>query len=714
LLCRLCLSSATRTVAAASRRLGSSSVATMEDSSSAFRFGQLANRNKANRRRVEQQQQPMRTDKSGFEFGALARTSSLVEPPESARIDIELGLEEAADAMSESAPDDTVIIDEDRLPDHRPLARVGRKHDEGWYLRRLDKLAEAGDTAGIVRLLHRDMIGEDRFLPTRRIMNQTMRHLASVGAYDEVKAVMNRCRSAGVEPNYATHCHYLHSLAKASYYDGTPDRVAGELACRYYHALCEDSKQAGGGGEQHRYVYYFAVLACAKNGLVQEALKIFDDSVSVGQQHPLPTMLNALLQAAFADKTSGSAIALLVWRRFRLAFGGRLSAHHYHRLLRCLRACGIGQPSLMAAAEAAAGPPARAFMRSGSNRLGDGQSGDVKGSGAGAAMQRLQDGWSAELDAQNLTVMRQPVAESAAELPQSELDFSLPAQPPAALALSCPLSLLRPRQPLPSLPDSPDALRLPWQRLTLIGGLAGLLESMRADGAEPTPAIAFELMEMLPPIPEAERTLMRLCRSRGFHRASTPGGGANLYNALLRYRVRNRLDCSDTLDEMRSNGLRPDRDTYVALGGACRSKEAAERLLADMARDAAQPDQAVFHAMLSAAQPYDLAYRIWLVRRMTGFDVPPSPAVVRLLEAEVARCRDRLPAAAASSASSLAVAEVSSACGGRPVDPKEYQLFRSAYESWLKANPLFKSHTNARFERLRLKQARQKALKLDD
>lgn len=284
--------------------------------------------------------------------------------------------------------------------------------------------------------------------------------------------------------------------------------------------------------------------------------------------------INFLLHSCITNTEAGFLHALLVWRKFR-AHKIVPDIYSFNLLLQCVRDCDLGDA-------------------------------DVAGTlllGVAEAAERVPD----EIQCKETALIGGGEPEAAPHLPDL-----LAAVPRLG-------NMVELRQ-----------VRTAEQRLLLLGGFIGLLDTMRAGGVAPDIKTCTMLLEALPGTLAAEHALLVAMRKENVQ------PDVDMLNALIRKRaLRGDYQHAKAVLELfsRYSDLRPNLFTYGALALACETLDEAQMLLTDMCDNGYRVNIQILGALLKqACIKHNFVYVLQLMELVINEKIPPNKKFLQHLQ----------------------------------------------------------------------------------
>jgi len=352
-----------------------------------------------------------------------------------------------------------------------------------------------------------------------------------------------------------------------------------------------------------------AVKAYGKLGRLDEAAKFVKKMIDEGM-HPDLCTFKSLLIGCASDKTSGTTLALRVFKRLKVV-DMKPDTITYRLLLRCVRDCGLGDEQLIQ--ETLDDLPA---MTSFEQRLKYNQrssKGAKKLRGNFVSTQTMTELGESLVNALTEPKQRQPTtgerndalqkyntrekhtnsnisevkrriqkssiidAERKQHCDNTSVSISHESIKPPNLLSDDHMDLLSRIEALRI-----DHLRTRYDRILLFGGLEGIIEEMLRDGCKPDMKTLSLLLACIKPTKENFLQFFELCKTLKVER------DVDFYDHMIYYVSRDfqnkdRLQLAlEFLERLHQDNLRPTINTFEALALACNKWKEAKQLIVDM------------------------------------------------------------------------------------------------------------------------------------
>ncbi|KAB7494113.1 Pentatricopeptide repeat-containing protein 1, mitochondrial [Armadillidium nasatum] len=390
----------------------------------------------------------------------------------------------------------------------------------------------------------------------------------------------------------------------------------------------------------HPITYHSMIKAFGHCGDIKTAFEIVDEMVYGGLPVTSETLC-FLLQACFTDKETGFRHALMVWRQVRSLLI-QPNVFTYNMLLRCVRDCGAGDPQLLsellddlAVSHKIKGKLKRVRDKKRENakyvpssfssskkkndqdvKVENGSTSNVmKGRGGEEEEEYCQISDGNEVVKVNLKpnmeleIISPEKGNSNDEEPVLPNVLSYKVQPGNIIAIS--------------------SLEKKEERMWLLGGITGILNSMKEDRVKPNIVTFNTILESLPDNFEVEESLLSTMENLNVE------PDVIFCNRLIRKRcMRNCLEeAKDVLTLMQKHTVPLDIVTYGCLALGCRKPSDIRQLLRDMKNSSIIPNEHIMNVLvLNSVKKFEFALAIELLQRMRHLNVPVKEELLNILE----------------------------------------------------------------------------------
>ncbi|XP_060599650.1 uncharacterized protein LOC132753221 isoform X2 [Ruditapes philippinarum] len=591
-------------------------------------------------------------------FGTLLDENEQRKMEKSALVDNERYLEEMEKERKETA----------HIVNHVRLARYGRRHIPNWYARRIKTLGKEGKVREAIEVFETWMIKQDRVKPTGYEFSVIIDLLAQVGYIDkafELYSLMGKLKIYIEDPIYTS---LFNACANA------PSNFQKEALKRI------DSLHAKmlSHGRQPTYITRMAIIkAYGMNGDINKAFRVADEAFEMGASVDL---MNNLLIACISDKEAGFRHAVVAWRKFR-ELGIKPKLASYKLLLHAVDVCGIGEPLLVDKVLGISGghnharstdsikaiearSKGRKFEKEGERNVQAFKEIDsllTKYNMTFESNQGIVDDGNEDINKNNYDIDDESVKrehnikddiafdekveketminkewwqmdifegnvnteiarrEEVAELYESHVDLPNILDPNERLA-----SVIQVKQ-----------IKKPEHRLALIGGVKGILESLKKDNLKPDRRVFTYLAQSAPAHLEDE--IIDEMWARGMK------PDVFFYNILLKKRgAQHDKDSAWALySRLKHEEVVPDMKTFTCISTACRTHTDSLKILEDIDNAELQPNKFIFTALLNTKKVWFVSMKEILCR-MEELDIKADKLLVRIIEKQIHRAKERI------------------------------------------------------------------------
>ncbi|XP_022102389.1 pentatricopeptide repeat-containing protein 1, mitochondrial-like isoform X2 [Acanthaster planci] len=505
-----------------------------------------------------------------------------------------------------------VDSDDDGTGDQRAMP-PGRRNTPIWYGNQMKRLVKEGKLMEAIDMLEIRMLKEDRVQPTEFNYNVLIGACGREGYTKKAFKLYNQMKQRGLTPSEVTFTALFNACAESPW-----PLTDGLTRLRHLHSQLQEK-----GITVNQITHHAMIKAYAKCGDLPVAFDLFRDLLSSGTELTSESFA-FLLFACASDKQRGLVYAIEAWRQM-LQRGIKPDIYTYNLLLRITRDCGIGDlefATRILLNHMAEGHPEMLPNPGKTGRKAywqrSSQTGVQRSQGHTTEemieLTPLEVKHDASLDVDNKATLN-PVGQFGGAdqtlVPQEPL--------PNLLDLSADISRV---QSLANVSTSPD-------RLALLGGARGVLDSMKEHGVIPNVKTLTLMMESLPMTTEDEERLLEVVEE---YKVKVD---VDFYNAIIRRRSR-RADLEAAkaiLPLIQQKGLFPNLRTFVNLACECVKPKDGIQLLKDMKEAGLKPTVHVYGALITAAaRRQDYWYQTELLKCMEKDKVSPNEQILEKLE----------------------------------------------------------------------------------
>lgn len=420
------------------------------------------------------------------------------------------------------------------------------------------------------------MIVEDRVKPENYIYNLLIDGCARVGYSKKAFNLFTRMRQRALKVTGATYTSLFNACANTPW-----PQVGLAKANRLREAMLEK------GHEPNGTTYNAMIKAFGRCGDLKTAFLIADE-MKDKQLSILVETFNFLLQACASDKEFGFRHALIVWHKMYQK-GLKPDIYSFNLMLRCVRDTNFGDVESMEEV-------LQSILLSDSDRS---RSEQIK-------LEPLCAGENAEI------MCKTP----------SELSSELT---PNLLAL---------RPHLGNLISLSEVTK-PEDKLLLLGGFQGFLDTMKQFDVTPDLKTFTELIEVIPATTAAENRLLKQLKK---HQIKCD---VDFFNILMKKRAM-RYDyqgSKDVIEMIHKVNLEPDIVTYGVLSLGCQSLEEARALIEEMDSKNIKMNIQILGAMLkSGCVKKNFDYIIEVLNIIKDLGLKPNERILESLNIFVKSC----------------------------------------------------------------------------
>jgi pentatricopeptide repeat protein len=219
-------------------------------------------------------------------------------------------------------------------------------------------------------------------------------------------------------------------------------------------------------------------------------------------------------------------------------------------------------------------------------------------------------------------------AEKVILLPCNQLQVEKYRPPEKQIALS-PVNLLTQKYPDQAICLDMSSLRIACNKLSLVGGYAGILKLMDESGIKSSIVTIMFLMQVLPDCTETENQLMIEAEKRGVQLDT------DFFNVLIRKRAF-RFEVKSArnlLSDMQIRHIAVDVATFGTLALTCHDRDVGLQLMADMRSSGIKLNKQIAGALVcNACFRYDFEYLTDVLREMERYSVRPDAKMLEKIE----------------------------------------------------------------------------------
>ncbi|XP_033095300.1 pentatricopeptide repeat-containing protein 1, mitochondrial-like [Anneissia japonica] len=524
----------------------------------------------------------------------------------------------------------------------------GRKNSPIWYANQMKTLLKEGKLREALDVLEVRMLKEDRVQPTEYNYDILIGGCGRAGYTKKAFHLYNDMKKRGLNPSAVTYTALFNACSESPW----PETDGITRLKKLHGQLLEKEIRI------NLITHHAMMKAYAKCGDIQMAFKLFHHLLESGVELTAHSFV-FLFFACASQKDSGFVLAIEGWRHMLLK-GIKPNNIIYNLLLRIVRDCGIGDlekanqvllnsPTLKQKMIAGGSSMKQQTKRNKSKkpeqlevtRLADertinvfedlnllAQETSVKDGRVPTHSdnrKRDPDSWERGLENQDLfllnssekSVVSQTGTGSSNDL--ASVSTKKTDTHPKMLSLNPNLEGIM----------SLTAMETPAERLSLLGGTRGILESMTSNDLKPDCRTLTLLAEIIPKKTSAETELLKVVDDLDVK------VDVDFYNMLIRKRTkRNYLTGAKALlADIKRKGLYPSMRTFVALASGCTQQKDGLQLLADVKDSGITPTQPLYNALISAAHSQrNYEYVTDILKDMERTKVWPNQRTITQLE----------------------------------------------------------------------------------
>lgn len=477
-------------------------------------------------------------------------------------------------APSESELIDEGDIKEDEYIKNKP--KISQKLSTKQYADMIKEHFKYQRVKEAIDILEIRMLQEDRVKPENYIYNLLIDGCARVGYSKKAFNLFNQMRQRGLKVTGATYTSLFNACANGPWaQDGL------NKASRLREVMLEK------GHEPNWQTYNAMIKAFGRCNDLKTAFLIADEMTEKGVLFQVETF-NFLLQACASDKEFGFRHALLVWHKM-LQKKLKPDIYSFNLILRCCRDTNFGDVESMEQV-------LQTIMLNSPKRLSENQ---------------------IKLEAHSNDNLSSVTISSSDEEPTDPTP-----------------NLIIPRPHLGSL-ISLTEVKKPEDKLLLLGGFSGFLETMKNFDATPDLKTFTELIEVIPATTIAEKRLISQLKKHDIK------CDVDFFNILMKKRSM-RFDyegAKEVLEMIARVNLRPDIVTYGVLALGCQSQEEAHLLIEEMNEKGIKMNLPILGAMLkSGCVKKNFDYILEILNIIQELKLKPNTKILDVLEIFLKSC----------------------------------------------------------------------------
>lgn len=477
-------------------------------------------------------------------------------------------------------PADDELIDEDDIKEEKYISNPPRRSQRLSTKQYADMIKDHLKHRRIkeaLNVLDVKMLQEDRVKPVNYIYNLLIDGCAQVGYSKKAFYLFTKMRQRGLKVTGATYTSLFNACANTPWANDGFNKA---------HQLRKTMLEKG--HEPNGTTYNVMIKAFGRCNDLKTAFLIADEMND--KQFPIDVeTFNFMLQACASDKEFGFRHALLVWHKM---YQKRLKPdiYSFNLLLRCVRDTNFGDVESMEQV-------LQTILLSNSGEQANTQ---------------IKLGAHSSGDEVQIVNTNEPESESADPTP----------------------NLLAPRPHLGNL-ISLSEIKKPEDKLLLLGGFQGFLDTMNHFGVKPDLKTYTELIEVIPATNIAEKRLLTKLKK---HEIKCD---VDFFNVLMKKRSM-RFDyqgAKEVLEMIEKVKLQPDIVTYGVLALGCQSQEEAHALIQEMDSQGIKMNIQILGAMLkSGCIKMNFDYIIEILNIIKDLKLKPNERILECLDVLIKSC----------------------------------------------------------------------------
>ncbi|XP_072022394.1 pentatricopeptide repeat-containing protein 1, mitochondrial-like [Amphiura filiformis] len=565
----------------------------------------------------------------------------------------------------------------------------GRRNKPYWFGTQMKNLCKEGKLKEAIEMLQIRMLKEERVKPIAYNYNILIGACGRAGYTKMAFKLYNDMKKRGILPVDVTYTALINACAESPW--PTED---GIQRLRKLHGQMQEKNV-----NINLITHHALMKAYAKCGDVQMTFDLFRYLLA-STPHVTAESCNFFFFACASQKEAGLTYAIQGWRYIRQR-NIKLDKYSYNLLLRIARDCGIGDidmanqvllqrgqsqdllqlpPSLPARARKSRKKSKAAVpINPESQRIeifpinpiseenvesDDSEFLESDWENKDTRTPEKHTFWWQEEKADNKYPSQNALVST---VQTGEKDTNLPMSSQYSIASSVPNLLNASPKDLQSV-VSLGSINTPQDRLALIGGCEGVLQSMEQDGVTPDIKTFGLLSGLIPHSKPAEKKLMVAMDAAGVK------GDVDFYNGLIGEKALRRdiEGAKEIVSVLHSQGLFPTVKTYGNLAKGCYRSQDGVQLLEDMKATGKRPNIYIFSSLISAAnKAKDYSYLVKVLNLMLEHQVQPNEQLLEKLENIASFHQNK--------------AKVEESTGKRwsEKDEKQLNYFRKNYIPWL-------------------------------
>ncbi|KAG7485685.1 hypothetical protein JOB18_015880 [Solea senegalensis] len=482
-----------------------------------------------------------------------------------------------------------------------------RRNTPYWYFLQCKKLIRDNKLQEALDLFSRDMLHVDRLQPAEYNYTVLIGGCGRAGQMKRAFRLYNDMKKRGLNAVDATYTALFNACAES------PSKQAGlQQALKLEQELRRKNYQLS------TITYHALLKTHAITNHLQACIHILREMMQNGHAVTQETF-HYLLMGCFMDKDAGFRLALQIWRQM-LKSGIRPDSQNYNLLLRAARDCGIGDVTLA------------------SDILLSPEWGSQKGKkhvSVSKSKSRREDVIDVDLLEKQLFLLPASCRDGVESVSRQKSTQLIPVRQKENISL--PADSMN--SSAPNLLDSFEGTKGAVvslgtvggasDRLALIGGPAGFLEKMAANGLSPDLRTLTMLADIINPSYESLQMLLKVAKQ---HQVKLD---VAFFNSVIRRasKAGDLQAAKSVLRVMQQRNVSMDVKTFGCLALGCESQKDGLQLLKDMEEAGLRPNVQVFSALIGrATRRLDYVYLKTILKSMSNMEVWPNKVIIKQLE----------------------------------------------------------------------------------
>ncbi|XP_030753375.1 pentatricopeptide repeat-containing protein 1, mitochondrial [Sitophilus oryzae] len=481
------------------------------------------------------------------------------------------------------------------------------------------------------------MIQEDKIKPEAYIYNLVLGACGRVGYTKKAFMLYNDMKKRGLKVMGGTYTALFNACANSPW----PTTDGLTRAKHLYELMLEKGYQPNDTN------YNAMIKAFGRCGDISMSFKLVDQMFKQGISVKSET-INFLLQACISDKEAGFRHSLLVWRKL-IEKNINPDLYTFNLLLRCVRDCGLGDLEV---------------TKDVIERIVQNNGGALFLESSEALQIDITSEQSDITSRANITSSKNgSISENDGTSGQNDITSGKNDNIPGELQfLNTRPDLLAPKPHLGNI-LSLSEVKASEDRLLLLGGCKGFLQTMTSFKCTPDIKTFTQLLDSIPSTNAAEKELVQCMRKLSVK------PDIDFYNMLIKKKSM-RCDyegAKEVLLSMKNQKYRPDLVTYGVLALGCKNKDEALDLIREMNSYSYTLNSVILGAMLHQAcyhETYDYIFEIMEICLRQS--IPVSKKFLERLDEFRKRCKTKLDSEKM-----------------KPREMELFKIFKMRHKTWL-------------------------------